>query len=442
MVASGVAAGNGLRGGGDEWLARFQAWHKENEFRALAKSNSANLAWFEAPLLRSYLYLFSATGDTFWLERFVFHSDSILRMMRDVPDTGYFWPGYADGFLGWGTTVYDPAGFYQEYLVHDAVICLPLVRFVLMVYQDKGLQARFKERADFYRSVVEKEVVGKWYASWNARRGEGGELERFGGWRFVPLNQFLAFGELLALLKKVHSLPAEQGVRGVVPVSFYTAVPESMAQVFFQSLVLDLRNDAWVWGHWAGYGFGKRVEDISHANIDISFAIAMTEQGCEFCAADLARFARTLLRVVKAEDSSGVFLYRFVNGSGPKDSILLLESWVRLGRFAPDVYGLVAELLRQIPVTRMNVSMAVTTAVLVLEMKKKEDEERADVDRAEGRVAQDGVAGSKGGILIAGENGAKGVTVFDVSGRRCRAGAGAGVYFRFGRRGSGKVVVY
>ncbi len=189
-VSAGVAAGSGLKPGEDEWLARFVAWHQVNEFRALASPRSANLAWFEAPLLRSYLYLFSATGDTFWLERFVFHSDSVLRVMRDVPDSGRFWCGYQDGFTGWGTTVYDPAGFYQ-------------------------------------------------------------------------------------------------------------AVPDSMARVLWQSLVLDLQNDCWVWGHWPAGGLGQRWADVAHANIDISFALAMQEGGRVFGAGDLARFGRTLLRVVR-----------------------------------------------------------------------------------------------------------------------------------------------
>ncbi len=442
VVSAGVAAGSVVKPGEDEWLARFVAWHQVNEFRALASPRSANLAWFEAPLLRSYLYLFSATGDTFWLERFVFHSDSVLRVMRDVPDSGRFWCGYQDGFKDWGTTVYDPAGFYQEYLVHDAVISLPVVRFARLVYEDKGLWPRFRERADFYRQVVVREVVGKWYANWGARRGEGGELERFGGWRFLPLNQFLAFGELLVVLSEVDSLSGGAGGFGVVPAGFYQAVPDSMARVLWQSLVLDLQNDCWVWGHWPAGGLGQRWADVAHANIDISFALAMQEGGRVFGAGDLARFGRTLLRVVRAEDSAGVFLRRFVNGSGARDSVLLLESWVRLGRFVPGVYGLVAELLRRVEVERINVSMAVTGAALLAALRQGDGEAEVVFEQAGAWWRKDGVAG--GGLR--GQNGGdgcgQGVAVFDVNGRRVRCEQRPGVYFRFSGGRGVKVVRY
>jgi hypothetical protein len=63
-------------------------------------------------LLQAYLPMYTATGDLVWLDRFAAHTDTMLALMRDVPDTGNFWPGYRDGFAGWGTARYDPAGRY------------------------------------------------------------------------------------------------------------------------------------------------------------------------------------------------------------------------------------------------------------------------------------------------------------------------------------------
>ncbi len=199
------------------WVNRFSRWHGVNETRALKNPNSANLAWFEAPILRSYLYLFLATDDTLWLERFVFHADSLLRLMRDVPEQGTYWQGYQDGFLGWGTTVYDAEGRYQEYLVHDAVICLPLARFVRMVYETPGLRQKFLERARVYQLAIEQQVLAKWFQNWAAARGTGEEMEHFGGWSHLPWNQTLSMGELLMVFRDIQRTQFYQPGKFSVP---------------------------------------------------------------------------------------------------------------------------------------------------------------------------------------------------------------------------------
>ncbi|MEO0079555.1 MAG: hypothetical protein ABIK44_02610 [candidate division WOR-3 bacterium] len=357
-----IAVGWGEPLGIEGWVSRFQTWHGHNEFRALASPNSANLAWFEANLLRSYLNLYEATSDTGWLGRFVLHADSVMALMRDFPEEGDYWPGYRDGLLGWGTTRYDPQGRYQEYLVHDAVISLPIARFVRMVYQNPGLQERFQAKARWYQERVEANIVAKWHRNWDAGRGRGEALEFFGGWHNLPLNQSLAFGELLLVLADVHKTPGQGAASGLVPGSFYAALPESMAELFYAGLRSESMVGAWVWNHWPITVPDPRPEDISHANLDISFAFEAQAHRLLFDNADLARFARTFVNLVWRRTADPMQFSRFVDGRGEPDSVLALEDWVRLACSDALIMELVSQAIAAVPVQRMNVSMASTSA--------------------------------------------------------------------------------
>lgn len=416
---------------GSFWLNRFTVWHNKNELRALVNADAANLAWYEAPLLRSYLYLFSATESIFWIERFVFHTDSLLAMMRDFPEGESCWMGYQDGFVGWGTRRYDPNGFYQEYMVHDAVISLPIARFVALVYTTPGLQERFLSKAQRYQQVVEEEVIGKWFQNWGAVRGNGEDLEHFGGWDNLPLNQFLAFGELLMVMAEVRRSVFYLPVAVAIPDEFYSAVPDSMAEKFLFSLcVMPGLSDCWVWRHWLPGTGGDRWEDIAHANLDISFALTAAEREVVFRREELPKFARTFLRLVRDHHSDRLVLRRFVNGWGAADSVYALEMWAALGEFEPEVLAVVERALGTVPVERMNVSMAVTAARLVFEENRRNARERLTVPV--GGQSAGVVAGIfKSGIDFKG-------AVFDASGRRVlgdgRRQLNAGVYFVSGGR--------
>lgn len=60
-------------------------------------TDSANLAWGEAYILRSYLDLYSLTGATSWLNKFTTHVDAITANANDDDN---------DGYLGWSTWNY------------------------------------------------------------------------------------------------------------------------------------------------------------------------------------------------------------------------------------------------------------------------------------------------------------------------------------------------
>ncbi len=325
----------------NEWADRFAAWHERNEFRGFGHASSADLAWWESYLLQAYLPMFEATGDTRWLDRLTAHADTMFAVMRDVPDSGNYWPGYRDGYLGWGTTRYDPNHQYQEYLVHDAHICLPVARFIRLVFDNTALHAQYLDRARHYLALIEQNVIAKWYHNWNADRGTGEALSSFGGWRSLPLNQTLVFGELLLELSHVHSLPSGLSTSGLP-----SSTTDSMAAVFKRALLYQPELDAYAWSYWPEPEGSPHWEDLSHATLDVSFALAMHGEGRAFSDLDLFRFGNTLTRVMW--DSCAGFR-RYVNGAGTLDSTGNLAAWLRLAEYQPDCWWQVKQVLEANP---------------------------------------------------------------------------------------------
>jgi hypothetical protein len=345
---------------GAEWALKFTLWNQANEGRALGSDNSAYLAWWESYLFQGYLRMYSATGDTLWLDRFCVHADTMLAVARDVPDSGAYWPGYRDGFLGWGTDRYDPKHQYQEYMVHDGMASLPLARFSRMVLADSLLRQRYGVQARRYVNFIEANVVAKWYANWHVDRGSGEVLSSFGGWQSLPLNQSLVFGELLLVLDHVGA--SSFGLRNS---NFFSEVPDSMARVFKSRLLYNVDRDAYIWRYQEPKSYW---EDISHANLDLSFALEAQADGVIFSDTDLARFAGTLEEVMWNQSPTDPQFARYVNGTGAPDSLFNLEAWLRLGDFRAAAYWLVTTAIETLcnstPPQSLNAEQALVLATL------------------------------------------------------------------------------
>lgn len=323
------------------WTIDFTTWYDANQSRATGSTNSANLAWFESHLLQGCLAEYEATLDTSWLDRFVLHADTMFAVMRDGPDADELWPGYRDGFRGWGTTRYDRAHRYQEYLVHDGFICLPVARFIRLVYSTPTLQTRYFASARRYQAAIEENIVAKWFHNWGSDRGRGEDLETYGGWRNLPLNQFLAFGELLLVFDDIRQSPAYLCAAPDIPASFYSAVPDSMARVLYASLRCNSAMDAWTWSYWPTTVADTTPEDLSHSNLDISFALEAARHGLVFTPVDMKRFAGTFTRLIWNGSRTEPRFSSLVNGRG-RDSLFYLADWVRLAEYDTAIYGLVA----------------------------------------------------------------------------------------------------
>jgi hypothetical protein len=216
-----------------------------------------------------------------------------------------------------------------------------VARFVRLVFRTPALQPCYLDRARRYLATIERHAVAKWYRSWHTERGSGEALSDFGGWRGLPLNQSLVFGELLLNLNDAVGSPLYERRCDEVPVAFYSAAPDSMAALFRRSLLYRPDRDAYAWDYWPGSPRRPHWEDLSHGSLDVSFVIACRESDRGFGADNLRRLAGTLARVMWNRSTARPEFSRYVNGAGSPDSTGNLSGWLRLGDYAAAAYWLV-----------------------------------------------------------------------------------------------------
>lgn len=443
------------------WLTKYKALESQIGDSYANDSSSANLAWGESYISRSYLDVYQATQDTTWLDKLVTHTDRVLASATDPDGDGYLgWnthryspnettnPSFESALTGWtrfqdtGTHIYTttdvPAGTgtqsvrvvsdqtkwkklhstvlstyqagtkhvlrgwgkrtgsvvgrivlrdasttlclleyatstwtYKEttctlpagktlevwlehadykvggsayfddvklsgsfpYIVHDAMIGIPIAEFIRLVAQTPALSG-YSAKAGQYRTFLENEVVPRWEQSsyvgntWNATKGtyqQSPNWDEFSHTRpsdDLPDNMALGFANLLMILYSVNG--------STTYLDRATRVGTWARSHFTTS------GSAYLW-NYATYATQK--EDISHANVDLSAYLELYRSGRVFTAADMTALKNTL--TTKMWNGTTFSLY--VDGSGAANGAdYYLHSWLELTPWDPQVKTLVA----------------------------------------------------------------------------------------------------
>ncbi|MDP6779882.1 MAG: BPL-N domain-containing protein [Candidatus Latescibacteria bacterium] len=296
-VVLSLALGATTQARAGDWAEAFESRHSDPHANLYQRSKGSP-GWSYAYPARAYLSMYRATKDTKWLDCMVVRIDNLLDEMRDVPDwTDEHWEGFKDGFRGWGSTGYTEQ--YDEFLVHDGHVCVPIARFVKTVYTSPALHKKYKAKADLYLRTLQEQIIAKWHANWDANRGTAPHLRKWGGWRHLPCNQYLGFGTLLLVLHEIAQLPQ------YLPASpdfreFYLLEATEMARYFKNSLRLLGKEDAYLWD----YIEDGRPEDTGHANLVIEFALRAYHLGIVFEESDMKRFANTFVDILWNKDEA------------------------------------------------------------------------------------------------------------------------------------------
>ena len=281
-----------------DWQKEFESRYADPRSSLYDRTKGHSTGWSFTYPMYSYLSMYRATDKTPWLDYMVIRIDNLIDQMRDVPDwTAAYWPEYQDDFAGWGTVGFTEQ--YDEFMVHDGHTCIPIARFVKLVYSNPALYENYKAKADRYLSVLEGHIIAKWQANWNAKRGTRTYLREWGGWQNLPHNMYLAFGTLLLVLHEISQFPQYVPASPGLP-DFYSREATQMAQFFKEDLKYLEKEDAYLWDYMAG---GRR-EDTGHANLDIEFAIRAYHLGIIFNDEDMRRFANTFIHVLWNKDEA------------------------------------------------------------------------------------------------------------------------------------------
>ncbi len=340
-----VAGGLGLLGSGRA-LAVSARYAFEQAYDNVASGDwyrdrnneTATLAWGEAYVMMGLAAMFRATGDPLYLDRLAWHADGVLLQRDDAR-------GVSDyrGVSGacWRDLHYQPNDEPYCYVVHSGQLCLPLVDFARLVRQ-AGLERvmaydgqAFGDKADAYVTACEQTVAyheDQWNSSgYYVFRPDASFLPYAG--RDLPLNQSNALGRVLFALYDVTGT------------SEYLVKATALA-VRFRNQVTIAADGSALWNYWGG-AYEAYGEDISHAALNLNFALDAADHGAAFTEADIAAMAATFTERIYRDDET--FADRIgggsaVNGSSYRPQI---GRWVPLTPVRSSIYAAIRQAYEQ-----------------------------------------------------------------------------------------------
>lgn len=252
-------------------------------------NENGELAWAEAYLLLGYMEMYRATGEREYLRKVVEHFDRILRNRDDVR-------GIADAYArkplaGWGSTKYS-GGKWHVWLVHTGMITLAPAEFVRLVRFDRWLQREFGVKAQEYCQRIE-ECIRDTDDYWRDGPADGeGYYYSPHLDHVLPLNQQNAMGSVLVEMWRATG------------VGRYRDRAMRLAR-FFRRRLRKGEPHWYDWSYWPKRTQDDRgSEDISHASLNVDFAVRCVAEGLVFDRRDAERFANTWLLKIRRADGT------------------------------------------------------------------------------------------------------------------------------------------
>ena len=295
----------------------------------LQDNEEAGLAWGASYSMMGVAAMFRATGDPLWLDRLARHADGVLAQRDDAR-------GVTDyrGVSGacWRNQSYQDGDYC--YVVHSGMIAWPIAEFARLVGDhDLGAElaydgASFADKADAYIAAAEAVVAAhddQWDASGYYVFRPDADFLSYAGVD-LPLNQSNAMGRLLIALWQI---TGEEAYRGKA---------EALAARFKDQLSVGASGE-YLWNYWGG-AYASPGEDISHAALNVDFAVQAAEAGLVFTDADLDRFAATFTEQVYLDDATTA---DFVGGGSVNTSSYVPQAgrWLRLSPRRWSIYAAV-----------------------------------------------------------------------------------------------------
>ncbi|WP_127584885.1 hypothetical protein [Paenibacillus koleovorans] len=333
-----------LKTNGTSWqklyrnLDTYEA-NKKYNLRFNAKTNGSSAK------ARAYVYD-STTGTT--LASVVVDNTSWANYTLDfvTPSAGHtlqIWLSHVDYTVSGGIAYFDNVAVsaYYPYLVHDGMIGTALAEFIRLVDRNSTTLSAYTTEANTYQTFVEDELVPKWESSaylgnnWvnvSATQGYYKEPTTVNTFQTptvlnpLPNNQYLIFAEFLMIMYDVNGN------------SNYLSKAIKMAEYFKTDLTAN--GTAYKWGYST---LAAKLEDTSHANIDISVAAELFNHGQVFTGTDMNKFASTMTDVVWNGSTSTPLMHNYVDGTQGtlcQDYLYSLDipGWLRLAQFDADAW--------------------------------------------------------------------------------------------------------
>lgn len=269
-----------------------------------ANNDTGSMAWSEAHIMSSYMTMYEATGDIDYLHRLAARADRVLAGRDDLR-------GVADyrsvSDAGWRTFRYQTSAAPYRYVVHSAMLTYPMARFAAIVRDDEELARSTtadgttlgRKAATYIQRVKETIESHEWQWKNGPQPGEGyyrtplDAPPPLNPGRNLPWNQQNAMGRTLLAM---YDATGQQK---------YLKKAEKLAALFRRFLWR--HGDSYVWqirNDLDATSIDGCGEDISHASINIDFAVSARRAGIVFSNNSLRTLAGTFRQNVLRSDGA------------------------------------------------------------------------------------------------------------------------------------------
>jgi hypothetical protein len=294
-------------------------------------NEAASLAWGESYVLSSLAAMYRVTNHPMYLDRLAEHVDALL-MQRDDARGVMDWRGVSGAC--WRNISYQSPTPYC-YAVHTGMLVTPMLEFVVAVESSPWAeQASYDgetlaNKADRYLQAAQESIAFHEF-EWNDAGyyvfSDVPNLDAAG--QVQPLNQSNALGRAHILLAALTG-DADQLAKA-------TALATR-----FRAQITTGGDGALLWNYGAG-AYASPGEDISHAAINVDFAVLAAQHGIVFTEDDLAAFATTFRERVYVDDAT--FADHVGGGSTNDDSYRAqIGRWLVLAPWSATTYAAVRD---------------------------------------------------------------------------------------------------
>lgn len=330
-----------LRAYFDQLDARGGDWWKNHN------NDSGFLAFRQAYVLQSYLLMYETYKDTYYLDKFIDHADSVLKQrdsVRKVTDyRGLSLPAWRHTDSPGASNPKILGGKYFHVAVDTANISYPYAWFARIVKNDSKLSA-YDSKANTYVQAA-KDALSVHEDEWRESGNTGWYIFRKGSPYWcdgvgIPFNQNVG---LARTMLNIYQVTGE---------AKYLDRVTKIAQHFKNHLTLE--TDRYVWNYWWGFGYNgwtssqsvsantpsyggyKKFEDFRHGAVDGDFVVMAHQAGIVFTDTDLQRFANTIEKNLIRSDGK---INEFVNSTPVNGANeLLIGLWLRFYKLAPSLF--------------------------------------------------------------------------------------------------------
>ncbi|NHJ49117.1 MAG: hypothetical protein FK733_15120 [Asgard group archaeon] len=255
--------------------------------------NPNNYAWAESYIQEGLVEYFDHTRNQTILNHLLYR---IEHVMNNSDANG-------DGVLGFGSERYE--GYYVHYIVWDGKILRPIAHLANIIKSDPILSSNTTliAQMESYIEICE-EIIRRWNNdNWR-------ETQTYGYYVSPPENKTAIFNRINALGRLI--IEVYQFTQN----NTYLTHIGKMAQ-FFKDHLIDrqyylngITRKMYLWG----YDWNGTNSDVSHACIDVRFAVKCHELGIVFNSKEMELFANTFFEIIFRGTFSDVIFADYLNG--------------------------------------------------------------------------------------------------------------------------------